>query len=95
MSSHLIRPGSERVRRHEYPQADNGAASEVNHGVHRDHFQVQYYITRPFDWSRQHQSGTDGACLPHVEFSPLVSRFDLKDVVDSRVATSGLHLEDI
>lgn len=87
--------GSERVLRHVYPQSDHGAASEVDDSVDRDHFQVQLYVPRPFDGTCHHQGGTDGARLPHIEFSALIPRLDLENVIGPRVAGRRLHLEDV
>lgn len=87
--------GSEWVLRHVYPQSDHGAASEVDDGVDSDHFQVQLYFPGPFDGACHHQGGTDGACLPHIEFSAFIPRLDLENVISPRVAGCCLHLEDV
>lgn len=87
--------GSERVLGHIYPQSDHGAASEVDDRVDCDHFQVQLYVPRPFDGACHHQGGTDGARLPHIEFSALIPRLDLENVISPRVAGRRLHLEDV
>lgn len=86
---------SEWVLRHIYPQSDHRAASEVDDGVDSDHFQVQLQVSGPFDGACHHQGGTDGARLPHIEFSALIPRLDLENVISPRVASRGLHLEDV
>lgn len=86
---------SERVLGHIYPQSNHRAASEVDDGVDRDHFQVQLYVPGPFDGASHHQGGTDGARLPHIEFSALIPRLDLENVISPRVAGCCLHLEDV
>lgn len=48
---------SERMFRDKYRQPDDGAASEVDDVVDRDHLQVQHHMFRPFDWPCQDQSG--------------------------------------
>lgn len=63
---------SEWVLGHIYPQSDHRAASEVDDGVDRDHFQVQLYVPGPFDGACHHQGGTDGARLLWMEPGILV-----------------------
>lgn len=86
---------SERMLRHEYRQADDGAASEVDDVVDGDHLQVQHHLLRAADGPRQDQGGAHVTGLPHVKLSPDVARLDLEDVEGARVASGGLHLEDV
>lgn len=83
------------MRGNEYPQPDDGAASEVDDCVDGDHFQIQCDVARTLDGTSHNQGGTDGACLPHVEFSAFIPRLDLENVVGTRVASCCLHLEDV
>lgn len=93
--SEALARGSERILRHIYPQSDHGAASEVDDSVDSDHLQVQLDVPRPFDGACHHQGGTHRPCLPHIELSTLVARFDLENVIGTRVSGCCLHLEDV
>lgn len=93
--SEALTQGSERILGHVYPQSDHGAASEVDDSVDGDHLQVQLDVPRPFDGACHHQGGTDRPCLPHIELSTLIPRFDLENVIGARVSGGCLHLEDV
>lgn len=54
---------SERMLRHVYRQPDDGASSEVDDVVDRDHLQVQHQHLRPFDGPRQDEGGAHVAGL--------------------------------
>lgn len=86
---------SERVLRHEYRQPDDGASSEVDDVVDRDHLQVQHHLLRPLDRPRQDEGGAHVTGLPHVKLSSSVARLDLEDVEGAGVTRGGLHLEDV
>lgn len=49
--------------RHVYRQADDGAASEVDDVVDRDHLQVQHQLAGAFDWPGEDQRGAHVAGL--------------------------------
>ena len=49
--------------RHEYRQADDGAAPEVDDVVDSDHLQVQHHLLGPLDGPRQDQGGAHVAGL--------------------------------
>lgn len=55
--------GSERVLGHEYRQAYDGAAPEVDDVVDRDHLQVQHHLLGPLDRPRQDERGAHVAGL--------------------------------
>lgn len=55
--------GSERVLGDKYRQADDGAASEVDDVVDRDHLQVQHHLPRSLDGTRQDKCGAHIAGL--------------------------------
>lgn len=54
---------SERMFRHVYRQANDGAASEVDDVVDRDHLQVQHHLPGTCDWPGEDQRGADVAGL--------------------------------
>lgn len=81
--------------RHVYRQANDGAASEVDDVVDRDHLQVQHHLPGTCDWPGEDQRGADVAGLPHGKLSAIVARLDLEDVEGAGVARGGLHLEDV
>lgn len=54
---------SERVLGHEYRQPYDGAASEVDDVVDRDHLQVQHHLPGAFDGPGQDQRGAHVAGL--------------------------------
>lgn len=54
---------SERVLRDKYRQAYDGAASEVDDVVDRDHLQVQHHLPRPPEGPRQDERGAHIAGL--------------------------------
>lgn len=49
--------------RHVYRQANDGAASEVDDVVDRDHLQVQHHLPGTCDWPGEDQRGADVAGL--------------------------------
>lgn len=85
---------SERVLRDKYRQTYDGAASEVDDVVDRDHLQVQHHLPGPLDGPGQDQRGAHVTGLSHVKLSSLVARLYLEDVEGAGVARGGLHLED-
>lgn len=58
-----VRGSSERVLGHEYRQPYDGAASEVDDVVDRDHLQVQHHLPGAFDGPGQDQRGAHVAGL--------------------------------
>lgn len=86
---------SERVLGDKYRQTYDGAASEVDDVVDRDHLQVQDQLSGPLDWPGQDQRGAHITGLPHVKLPSFVARLYLEDVEGAGVARGGLHLEDV